>query len=160
MALLITGLTQVKIWGGIPPFPPGIPGVSQVGSRLFQVGSHPGLWNIPCGIPPGIMERPTWDPTWDYGTSHMGSHQSLLGSHLVNHIAGGIAPGILLIPVLTLPKITDGFQLDILGKILRGILPIWHQRPQSYKIYQKEYLTNPFRTQSFKLRVRNFLGEQ
>ena len=89
-----------------------------------RVGSHPGLWNIPCGIPPGIMERPTWDPTWDYGTSHMGSHQSLLGSHLVNHIADGIAPGILQFPVWTLPKITDGFQLDILGKILRGILPI------------------------------------
>ena len=98
------------------------------------VGSHPGLWNIPCGLPPGIMEHPvwdpTWDPTWDYGTSHMGSHQSLLGSHLkfqivshlVNHIAGGIAPGILQIPFWTLPKITDGFQLDILGKILRGIL--------------------------------------
>ena len=76
------------------------------------------------GIPSRIMEHPVWDPTRDYGTSHMGSHQSLLGSHLVNHIAGGIAPGILPIPVLTLPKITDGFQLDILGKILRGILPI------------------------------------
>ena len=98
------------------------------------MGSHPGLWNIPCGLPPGIMEHPvwdpTWDPTWDYGTSHMGSHQSLLGSHLkfqivshlVNHIAGGIALGILQISVWTLPKITDGFQLDILGKILRGIL--------------------------------------
>ena len=110
-----------------------------MGSHLFQVGSQPGLWNIPFGIPPGIMEHPMWDPkwdpTWDHGTSlmrsHMGSHQSLLGSHLkfqivshlVNHIAGGIAPGILQIPVWTLPKITDGFQLDILGKILRGILP-------------------------------------
>ena len=98
------------------------------------MGSHPGLWNIPCDLPPGIMEHPvwdpTWDPTWDYGTSNMGSHQSLLGSHLkfqivshlVNHIAGGIALGILQISVWTLPKITDGFQLDILGKILRGIL--------------------------------------
>ena len=110
-----------------------------MGSRLFQVGSQPGLWNIPFGIPPRIMEHPMWDPkwdpTWDHGTSHMrshmGSHQSLLGSHLkfqivshlVNHIAGGIAPGILQISVWTLPKITDGFQLDILGKILRGILP-------------------------------------
>ena len=66
---------------------------------------------------------PTWDPTWDYGTSHMGSHLKFqMVSHLVNHIAGGIAPGILQISVWTLPKITDGFQLDILGKILRGIL--------------------------------------
>ena len=69
--------------------PPGIPGVSRVGSRLFQVGSRVGsrlgLWNIlhgiahgiPLGIPhgithgiahgilPGIMEHPAWDPTWD-----------------------------------------------------------------------------------------------
>ena len=117
---------------GISPFSGGIP--SGIMERptwdptwdygTSHMGSHLGLWNVPHGIPSGIMERPTWDPTWDYGTSHMGSHQSLLGSHLVNHIAGGIAPGILQIPVWTLPKITDGFQLDILGKILRGILPI------------------------------------
>ena len=117
-----------------------------MGSRLFQVGSRLGLWNILCGIPPGIMEHSVWSPTRDYGTSRVGSH---MGSHLglwnVPHgippiplgippqisdsfppgksFAGGIAPGILQISVWTLPKITDGFQLDILGKILRGILP-------------------------------------
>ena len=30
-----------------------------------RMGSHLGLWNIPHGIPPGIMEHPAWDPTWD-----------------------------------------------------------------------------------------------
>ena len=138
-----------NIPGGIPPgimeHPRWDPTRDYGTSR---VGSHPGLWNIPCGIPPGIMEHPMWDPTRDYGTSRVGSHpglwnvphgippgimerptwgphKSLLGSHLVNHIAGGIAPGILQILVWTLPKITDGFQLNIFGKILRGILPIY-----------------------------------
>ena len=96
---------QVKIWGGIPPFPPGIPGVSQVGSRL-------GLWNILCGIPPGIMEHSVWSPTRDVP-----------------------------IPLGIPPQISDSFppgksycrrdctwdpaniSFDILGKILRGILP-------------------------------------
>ena len=89
--------------------------MSQVGSRLFQVGSrvglwnipggimehpgwdygtsrmgsHLGLWNIPHGIPPGIMEHPAWDPTWDYGTSRMGSHLGLW------NIPHGIPPGIM-----------------------------------------------------------------
>ena len=75
--------------GGIPPFPPGIPGVSRAGSRLFQVGSRVGLWNIPHGIPPGIMENPAWDPTWDYGTSHMESHLGLW------NIPHGIPPEIM-----------------------------------------------------------------
>ena len=56
--------------GGIPPF------------------SRPGLWNIPGGIPPRIMEHPVWDPTRDYGTSHVGSHPGLW------NILGGIPPGI------------------------------------------------------------------
>ena len=60
--------------GGIPP---------------FQVGSRVGLWNIPYGIPPGIMEHPAWDPTWDYGTSRMGSHLGLW------NIPHGIPPGIM-----------------------------------------------------------------
>ena len=48
-----------------------------------------GLWNIPHGIPPGIMEHPAWDPTWDYGTSRMGSHLGLW------NIPHGIPPGIM-----------------------------------------------------------------
>ena len=87
---------QVKIWGGIPPFPPGIPGVSQVGSWL-------GLWNILCGIPPGIMEHSAWSPTRDYGTSRVGSH---MGSHLgLWNVPHGIPPILLGIP----PQISDSF---------------------------------------------------
>ena len=58
LSSLLWGRAHVKIRCGIPPIPPGIPGSSQVGSRLFlagsQVGSRPGLWNVPGGIPPLI----------------------------------------------------------------------------------------------------------
>ena len=55
--------------GGIPPSSGGIPTGILEHPRwdpdrdygTSQVGSHPGLWNIPCGIPPRVMERPTWD---------------------------------------------------------------------------------------------------
>ena len=53
------------------------------------MGSHLGLWNIPHGIPGGIMEHPAWDPTWDYGTSRMGSRVGLW------NIPHGIPPGIM-----------------------------------------------------------------
>ena len=46
--------SYVKIRCRIPPIPPGIPCSSQVGSRLFLLGSRPGLWNVPGGIPPLI----------------------------------------------------------------------------------------------------------
>ena len=36
-------MSQVKLSGGIPPIPPGIPGLSQVGSRVGLVGSRLGL---------------------------------------------------------------------------------------------------------------------
>ena len=102
-----------RIPGGIPPFSGGIPtGIMKHpvwdptrDYGTFRVVSHPGLWNIPCGIPHGIP--PQISDSFPPGKS----------------FAGGIAPGILQISVWTLPKITDGFQLDILGKILRGILP-------------------------------------
>ena len=54
-----------------------------------RMGSHLGLWNIPHGIPLGIMEHPAWDPTWDYGTFHIGSHTGLW------NIPHGIPPGIM-----------------------------------------------------------------
>ena len=72
-----------------------------------RMGSHLGLWNIPHGIPGGIMEHPGWDygtsrvglwnipggimehPGWDNGTSRMGSHLGLW------NIPHGIPPGIM-----------------------------------------------------------------
>ena len=93
---------------GIPPFSGGIPTGIMEHPRwdptqdygTSRVGSHQGLWNIPCGIPPGIMEHPRWDPTrdmehpvWDpfrdYGTSRVGSHPGLW------NVPHGIPPGIM-----------------------------------------------------------------
>lgn len=83
--------SQVKTEGVILLIPTGIPGFSLLGSLLFWVGSHLGLWDLLVGIPGGILSipcgiqnfsqqgstyfgwDPSWDHTWDNGTSWMGS---------------------------------------------------------------------------------------
>ena len=130
------------------------------------MGSHLGLWNISHGIPPGIMEHPTWDPTWDYGTSCMGSYMGsrlkfLIASHLGKYIPGGIKPRIPPIPLGILPQISDSFppgkslhlgscqsqfrpciKLQMASHFQKNPLrdPVYHWRPQIYEMYQIGYL--------------------
>ena len=89
---------------GIPPIPPGIPGLSQVGSQVgscqSHLGSQPEIWNvphgippkipggippIPPGIPPKIPSRIPPIPPGILALSQVGSRQSHLGFWIVPH---------------------------------------------------------------------------
>ena len=89
--------------------------------------------------------------------SHLGSQKLesrlkfLIASHLENHILGRITPGTLPIPVWTMFKISDGFLLGILTKILKVILPNTGDH-RFMKCTRWDILSIPFVTQSFKLR--------